>query len=104
MTILINADHNLKIHSAYRDKLKDLLAEELDRFSEHTTRLEVHLSDVNGNKDAINDKRCLIEAHFEGSQPIVATDLADTYDEAVNGAIEKLKAALDSKLSRMRNY
>jgi ribosome-associated translation inhibitor RaiA len=104
MIIQINADHNLKIHAAFRDKLKDLLAEELDRFSEQTTRLEMHLSDVNGNKDGLNDKRCLIEARVQGREPIVATDLADTYEQAVSGAIEKLKAALESKLSKLKSF
>ena len=104
MTIQINADHNLKIHAAFRDKLKDLLSEELDRFKEYTTRLEVHLSDENGNKDAVDDKRCLIEARLEGMQPIAVTDKADTYELAVSGAVEKLKAVLDSKIGRLKNH
>ena len=50
MTIEINTDKNLSVHEAFEAQLDSLLSEELRRFSEHITRLEVHLSDENGNK------------------------------------------------------
>lgn len=104
MTIQINADNNLSVHEAFGNKLDDLLTEGLSRFSEHITRLEVHLSDENGSKDAINDKRCLLEARLEGRQPMAVTGLANTYEIAVNSAIEKLKTSLDTILGRLRNH
>ncbi len=73
MTIQLNTDNNLSVHQAFGTKLDSLLAEELRRFSEHITRLEVHLADENGSKKGINDKRCLLEARIEGRQPIVVT-------------------------------
>ena len=80
MTIQINTDKDLSIHEAFGNKLDDLLSEHLSRFSEHITRLEVHLSDENGSKDGINDKRCLLEARLEGRQPIVVTEVANNYE------------------------
>jgi hypothetical protein len=71
MTIQFNADNNLTIHEEFRDKLKDQLSDELNRFSEHITRLEVHFSDQNGNKEGQNDKRCMLEARVEGRKRIV---------------------------------
>lgn len=104
MTIQLNTDNNLSVHEAFGNKLEDLLSEELSRFSEHITRLEVHLSDENGSKDGIHDKRCLLEARLESRQPMAVTALADTYELAVNNAIDKLKAALDTILGRLRNH
>ncbi|MBK5273258.1 MAG: HPF/RaiA family ribosome-associated protein [Bacteroidia bacterium] len=104
MTIQLNADRNLSIHEEFRDKLKELLSEELGRFSENITRLEVHLSDENGQKDGLKDKRCVLEARLEGKQPIAVTDEANTYEKAVDGAIYKLKTMLDSKLGRLSNH
>jgi ribosome-associated translation inhibitor RaiA len=104
MTIQINTDKNLSVHEAFESQLDGLLSEELSRFSEHITRLEVHLSDENGNKQGINDKRCMIEARIEGRQPIAATDRANDYELAVSGAIEKLKASLDTIVGRLRNH
>ena len=103
MTIQLNTDKHLSVHEAFGNKLDDLLSEELSRFSEHITRLEVHLSDENGSKEGINDKRCLLEARLEGRQPMAVTGLANTYELAVNSAIDKLKASLNRILGRIRN-
>ena len=103
MTIQINTDKNLSVHEALKAHLDSLLSEELSRFSEHITRLEVHLSDENGNKDGQSDKSCMIEARIEGRQPIAVTDKANDYELAVSGAIEKLKASLDTIVGKLRN-
>lgn len=104
MTIQINTDKNLSVHEAFGSKLDDLLTQELSRFSEHITRLEVHLSDENGSKEGLNDKRCLLEARLEGSQPIAVTGFCYTYELAVSSAIDKLKASLDKILGRIRSH
>lgn len=104
MTIQLNAGKNLSVHETFGDKLNDLLSEELSRFSEYITRIEVHLSDENGGKDGQNDKRCMIEARLEGRQPIAVTANADTYEQAVAEAIDKLKNSLDTILGRLRNH
>ena len=104
MTIQINTDNNLSVHEAFGNKLDDLLSEELSRFDEHITRLEVHLSDENGNKQGQNDKRCMIEARLEGRQPIAVTANANDYELAVSGAIEKLKASLNTIEGKLRNH
>ena len=104
MTIQINTDKNLDVHETYQAQLKDLLSEELSRYDEHITRLEVHLSDENGRKEGQNDKRCMIEARLKGRQPMSVTDVTNTYDQAVNGAIDKLKTSLDTILGRLKNH
>src|SRR5689334_2330669 len=104
MTIQINTDNNLDVHETYQAQLKDLLSEELSRFDEYITRLEVHLSDENGDKESEDDKKCMIEARLKGRQPIAVTNVANTYDVAVNGAIDKLKTSLDTILGRLRNH
>lgn len=104
MTIQINTDNNLNVHEAFGSKLDDLLSEELSRFSEHITRLEVHLSDENGSKDGLNDKRCLLEARLEGRQPIVVTERANDYELAVSGAIKKLKTSLDKIVGKLKHH
>ena len=80
------------------------ITDELSRFSSHITRIEVHLSDENGNKSGLNDIRCMIEARQEGKQPIAVTNQANTTEEAVSGAIEKLKASLETITSKERSY
>ncbi len=103
MTIQLNTDKNLSINEEYGSNLEDLLAVELSRFSEYITRLEVHLSDENSSKQGIDDKRCLLEARIEGRQPIAVTGLGDTYDLALNSAIDKLTTSLDTIIGRIRS-
>ena len=104
MTIQINTDNNVDVHETYRAHLKDLLSEEFSRFEEQITRLEVHLSDENGNKESEDDKKCMIEARLKGRQPIAVSDVANTYDQAVNGATDKIKTSLNTILGRLRNH
>lgn len=101
MTIQLNADKNLSIHQEFEMKLKDILTGELDRFSDQITRLEVHLSDENGPKKGLDDKRCLLEARLEGLQPIAVTAMSDTHENAVISAAEKLKSSIEKKLGRL---
>lgn len=58
MTIQFNTDSNISGSNALREPLTTLISEELSRFSQHITRLEIHLSDENGNKEGLNDIRC----------------------------------------------
>lgn len=103
MIIQLNTDKNLTIHAEYESKINEVLTQQLDRYSQYISRLEVHLSDENGSKSGLNDKRCLLEARLEGKQPIVASDMGDTYDLALKSATEKLKHALTTVVSKMQS-
>lgn len=104
MIIQINTDKNVRVRSNFKAELDALLSEELHRFSEHISRLEVHFSDENGNKQGPDDKKCLIEARVDGRLPIAVSDNGDNYEIAVNGAIDKLKAKLDTIFGKLRNH
>jgi len=103
MTIQFNTNTNTNGSYKLKTYFSDLITEELSRFSEHVTRIEVHLSDVNGDKDNPNYKRCLLEARIEGRKPIAVTKQADTYEKAVSGAIEKITASIDKIFGRLKN-
>lgn len=102
MKVQFNTDTNTNGNDKLKTYFTDLISEELSRFSDHITRVEVHLSDVNGDKEGPNDKRCMLEARIEGRQPIAVTKLADTYEKAVSGATEKITTSLDKIFGRLR--
>lgn len=104
MKIQLNMDSNITGSEELRTSLTSLISDELSRFDDHITRLEVHLSDENGNKSGQNDKRCLIEARLEGMKPIAVTNHADTNEQAVTGAVDKLKSSLTTIQGRLKNY
>ena len=104
MIIQFNTDNNIEGTENFTATFTGLITDELERFSEHITRIEAHLADENGKKEGVNDKRCVLEARIEGRSPIAVTNRADTHYQAVDGAIDKLKASLDSVFGRLKNH
>jgi len=104
MTIQLNTDKNLTIHQEYEDKIQAQITESLSRFSDLITRLEVHLSDENGSKDGLEDKRCLLEARISGKEPIAVTNLGNNYDLAISGALTKLKSKLETIAGKLKTH
>ncbi len=102
MHIQINSDSNTECNADLEDRFRATISEGLDRFSDQLTRVEVHLSDQDGeNKHSKSDKRCLLEGRIAGLQPISVSDSADTMERAVDGAIRKLISVLDNTLGRL---
>jgi hypothetical protein len=104
MKIQYNTDKTITGDERHEDFFTTLIAEELDRYQSHITRIEAHLTDQNGKKDGLKDIRCLLEARIEGRQPIAVSDQADTEEKAVSGALEKLKHSLKTILGRLQNH
>ena len=104
MKIQFNTDSNIRGTNQLTTPLEAAISEGLSRYSAQITRVEVHLSDENGNKESPNDKRCMIEARLEGMKPIAVTNKGNTHEEAVYGAIDKLKTSLDTILGRLSSH
>ena len=104
MIIQFNTDNNIAGSERLNEYFTTTLSESLNRFSNQITRLEVHLTDENSNKEGQNDKRCMLEARLEGIQPIAVTSNADTIEQAVKGAVDKLKSSLDTVIGKLRNH
>ena len=102
MQIQINTDSNIEGDAELVQQIKAVVINNLDRFSEKITRVEVHLSDQNSDKNFGNkDKRCLLEARLAGLQPISVSDSAAILERAVDGPLGKLTRSLDSTLGRL---
>lgn len=101
MDILIN---NIPENEEMRESLKSSIANAFDRFSKRLTRIEVRISDENGDKNSADDKKCVLEVRPRGMQPIVVTSHGDTVENAVDEAIDKMKASLNTEMGRLQNY
>lgn len=104
MQIQVNTDHSIEGHGALAVRIRGVVENALSRMSDHITRVEVHLSDENGDKQGQNDKRCMLEARIEGRQPIAVTYHAAALDQAVDGAADKLTRLIESTLGRQRDH
>jgi ribosome-associated translation inhibitor RaiA len=103
MQVQVNTDHNIEGPEVFTTQVRGIVESALTRFSDHITRVEVHLSDENSHKSGQNDKRCMLEARLEGRQPIAVTHQAATLEEAVRGAADKMTRSIESTVGRLRD-
>jgi ribosome-associated translation inhibitor RaiA len=104
MQIQINTDRNIEGRESLADQVRGVVESTLSRFSDHITRVEVHLSDENSDKKGGDDEmRCVMEARLKHRQPIAATHQAASLDQAVEGAADKLIRLIESTLGRLRD-
>jgi ribosome-associated translation inhibitor RaiA len=103
MQVQFNTDESIEGTQELAEHAESLVRRVLDRFKDHVTRIEVHVSDVNGPKTTENDKRCLMEARIAGRQPIAVTEMANTVHQALDGAAHKLRRALDTTLGKLND-
>jgi len=104
MQIQFNTDESVDGREALARHAKEVVQRVLGRFSDDVTRVEIHLSDVNGQKTGENDKRCLMEARVAGRQPVAVTDQTGSLHQAIDGAAQKLKRSLDSTLGKLGEH
>lgn len=102
MKIQVNTDTHIDGHERLAAHVSATIEHALKRFTDHITRVEVHLSDENGDKSGPQDQRCMLEVRLEGRQPVAVTEHADTQEQAVNGATQKMLRLLDSTLGRLQ--
>lgn len=103
MQIQLNTDNHVHGEASLADWTERELRDRLRRFADHVTRIEVHLSDVNGARPGEQDKRCKLEARLAGRQPLAVSHDAGKVADALHGAAEKLVRALDSTLGKLRD-
>jgi hypothetical protein len=102
MKIQVNTDRNVEGGEDLVLLVESEVESALERFEDRLTRVEVHLGDESGEKDGSGgDKRCLLEARPAGMQPVVVTDFADTIEQAVVGAAQKMQSLLNSTFGRI---
>ena len=103
MQIQINTDRHIEGQERLAAWASGVVEQALSRVGDRITRVEVHLSDENGDRSGQHDQQCVMEARLEGRQPIAVTHQAATMDQAVNGAAEKLTSAIEGIIGRQRD-
>jgi len=103
MQIQINSDQSVAVDSTRAEIVTSTVQNALQRFESKLTRVEVHLSDVNGLRSGPNDHRCLIEVRPAGHNPVVASEDAATPEASAHGAAQKMQSLLTSFFARLGN-
>ena len=104
MQIQVNTDRNIEGSEALAAYVSGAVESALDHMAGHISRVEVHLSDENGDKKGPEDMRCMMEARIEGRQPVAVTHQAATLHQAVDGAADKLTRMIEATIGRLRGH
>ena len=104
MLIQFNTSNQVEGKDEFITPLHATVEHAISRFSDRLSSVQVHLDDENSHKGGGNDKRCMMEARVDNVAPISVTSHADTYQQAVKLASDKLKSTLTSTFEKMRNY
>ncbi len=103
MQVQVNTGKNIEGREALERWAAMELTDKLEHFRQDITRVEVHLSDENGDKGG-PDKRCVMEARLAAHKPLAVSHHAQGMDEAFRGAQAKLRHALESTLDKRKNH
>ncbi|MEO0896843.1 MAG: HPF/RaiA family ribosome-associated protein [Bacteroidota bacterium] len=103
MKVQLNTDKNIQGTENLEAFVSDKLKASLKHLTNHITRIEVHLSDQNADKGGPDDVQCKIEARVENMQPVTVTSNSDSKEKALVEAIDKIKAALSSRLGKLKH-
>ena len=101
MQIHFNPGNDVEGRESLVQRAEEIVSDAVGRFSEQITRVEIYVSDENGAKKGVDDKRCTLEARVTGHQPVAVTHHAPTFREAIAGAAQKLQRSLDHTLGRL---
>ncbi|WP_225784361.1 HPF/RaiA family ribosome-associated protein [Xenophilus sp. Marseille-Q4582] len=104
MQIQLNTSNGIENKESLDRWADDELRQQLQRHADDLIRIEVHLSDENGQRASAADKRCVMEARLAGHGALAATHDAETIDQAFRGALEKLKRQIEHKVGRTADH
>lgn len=102
MEINVNTDNTIDRHQGLDERVREVVESSISRF-EQVRRVDVHLSNQNGQKHEDGDQYCMMEARVAGYEPVVVHAHAADLHLSINGAANKLKRALDSALGRLND-
>lgn len=100
MQIQVHSDTTVTVDASLTGFVKSETQRILSTLAAKVTRVEVHLSDVNGRKAGPADKRCVVEARPAGARPLSTSATAKKLEAAIGQALRKMQRALRSFFGR----
>lgn len=104
MEVFFNTDKNIEAKERIEAYFTKHIKEDLARFEDRVTRVEVHLSDENGAKSGTKDKKCVLEVRPQGLKPIAVTSQDDSIEKAISSATKKMESSLTSLIGKLQNH
>ncbi len=104
MQIQVNHDNHVHLGADVEQRFADIIRNTLNRYGDRITRVAMHLSDENAAKHGDSDKRCMLEARLANLQPIAVTHMAESWQLAFDGALEKLETAIGRTIGKLETH
>jgi ribosome-associated translation inhibitor RaiA len=104
MQVQVHTDNHIEGRDELTRDVTTAVEQSLGRFADRLTRVEVHLKDTNSQKGGADDKHCTVEVRPAGRDPVAATHAAATLDQAVDGAVKKVRTVLDRVLGKETDH
>ena len=103
MKVQVNTSNDIENKDGLERWASDFLNEQLARFDQDISSIEVQLTDENhAAKGGGMDKRCMLEARINGrNAPVAVTNFAANQDLAFRGAADKLAHALEHAFGKL---
>ncbi|HTO37830.1 MAG TPA: HPF/RaiA family ribosome-associated protein [Brumimicrobium sp.] len=103
MDIIFNTDKHIDGKERVEAYFTTEIKKELARFEDRVTRVEVHVSDENGSKSGVNDKKCTMEVRPKGLKPVAVSAIGDSTEQAINAATKKMYSSLNTVYGKLQN-
>ena len=89
MLIQVNTDNRVEGAEAANAAIEARIRDRLARFADRLTRIELHIRDVDGDRNGGQGMEATLEARPAGGQPIVVNAQASSIDSAVADVVRK---------------
>jgi len=90
---------NLAYSDVLDERVREEIIDSLGNLATRVTRIEAHLSDINGPRSG-DDKRCMLEARIAGDKPFVVEHVGDDIYDVVVETAGKLERAMRRRVER----
>jgi len=100
MLIEIRTDASIDGGEQLTERVNGTVRAALRHYGDRVRRIDVHLGDDAGKDASPNDKRCSIEAHRDGCEPILVSHHESSLGQAIHGAVHKLETAMGDAIGK----
>ncbi len=101
MQVLLHSDPNIDGNQPMAEHFEAVVKDALGRFGERVTRVEAHLSGVDGqSKAGARSIECTLEARLVGLDAVVVKDHAANPHQAIEGGVRKLRRAVGAVIGK----
>ena len=98
MQVLVSCEDPICCDVELIQRVEGVIMGTLERFTEHLSRVEVQLRDLNSDKPGERDKVCILYARLIGAPPVKSEHEAPTLTEAIHAAASKLERLVGRQL------